>query len=90
MCFDVIIWSSSYVAAHIHTYIHTLSGAVVSMPGMMDTVLSLGINDEVAASLAEKVSQGSKPHSSKAPVPTLTALSHSFSNPTVRQRSLGL
>lgn len=29
------------------------SGARVSMPGMMDTVLNLGINDEVAASLAE-------------------------------------
>lgn len=25
------------------------------MPGMMDTVLSLGINEEVAAALAEKV-----------------------------------
>jgi pyruvate,orthophosphate dikinase len=30
------------------------SGAPVSMPGMMDTVLNLGINDEVAATLAEK------------------------------------
>lgn len=29
------------------------SGARVSMPGMMDTVLNLGINDAVAASLAE-------------------------------------
>lgn len=29
------------------------SGARVSMPGMMDTVLNLGINDEVAAALAE-------------------------------------
>ncbi len=30
------------------------SGAPVSMPGMMDTVLNLGINDAVAATLAEK------------------------------------
>lgn len=29
------------------------SGAAVSMPGMMDTVLDLGINDEVEAALAE-------------------------------------
>ncbi|MBI9017931.1 MAG: pyruvate, phosphate dikinase [Phycisphaerae bacterium] len=30
------------------------SGAAVSMPGMMDTVLNLGINDEVAEGLIEK------------------------------------
>ena len=30
------------------------SGAPVSMPGMMDTVLNLGINDAVVATLAEK------------------------------------
>ena len=30
------------------------SGARASMPGMMDTVLNLGINDEVAESLAQK------------------------------------
>lgn len=30
------------------------SGARVSMPGMMDTVLNLGMNDEAVASLAEK------------------------------------
>src|SRR5499427_1228966 len=29
------------------------SGARVSMPGMMDTVLNLGLNDETAAGLAE-------------------------------------
>ena len=29
------------------------SGAAVSMPGMMDTVLSLGLNDEIAATLVE-------------------------------------
>ncbi|MCK4882036.1 MAG: pyruvate, phosphate dikinase, partial [Candidatus Omnitrophica bacterium] len=30
------------------------SGAAVSMPGMMDTVLNLGINDDVVAGLAKK------------------------------------
>jgi pyruvate,orthophosphate dikinase len=30
------------------------SGARVSMPGMMDTILNLGINDEVAAGIAKK------------------------------------
>ena len=30
------------------------SGAPASMPGMMDTVLNLGMNDEVAAGMAEK------------------------------------
>ncbi|KAL5785363.1 hypothetical protein ACOSQ2_007755 [Xanthoceras sorbifolium] len=30
------------------------SGAAISMPGMMDTILNLGLNDEVAAGLAEK------------------------------------
>ena len=30
------------------------SGAPISMPGMMDTVLNLGINDEVAETLAKK------------------------------------
>ncbi|MBU1996282.1 MAG: pyruvate, phosphate dikinase, partial [Candidatus Omnitrophica bacterium] len=30
------------------------SGAAVSMPGMMDTVLNLGINDDAAAALAKK------------------------------------
>jgi pyruvate,orthophosphate dikinase len=29
------------------------SGAAVSMPGMMDTILNLGLNDEMAAALAE-------------------------------------
>jgi pyruvate,orthophosphate dikinase len=29
------------------------SGAAASMPGMMDTVLSLGLNDEIAAALVE-------------------------------------
>ena len=30
------------------------SGARVSMPGMMDTVLNLGLNDEVVVGLAKK------------------------------------
>ena len=30
------------------------SGAAMSMPGMMDTVLNLGMNDEVAEALARK------------------------------------
>ncbi len=30
------------------------SGAVVSMPGMMDTVLNIGLNDEIVESLAKK------------------------------------
>ncbi|XP_058001008.1 pyruvate, phosphate dikinase, chloroplastic isoform X2 [Hevea brasiliensis] len=30
------------------------SGAAISMPGMMDTVLNLGLNDEVAAALSSK------------------------------------
>jgi hypothetical protein len=30
------------------------SGAAISMPGMMDTVLNLGLTDEVAAAMAEK------------------------------------
>src|SRR5699024_5695691 len=31
------------------------SGARASMPGMMDTVLNLGLNDEIAASFASKI-----------------------------------
>ena len=34
------------------------SGARVSMPGMMDTVLNLGLNDEVVKSFSEKASNG--------------------------------
>ncbi|MCP4048945.1 MAG: pyruvate, phosphate dikinase, partial [Gammaproteobacteria bacterium] len=33
------------------------SGAKFSMPGMMDTILNIGMNDEIAASLAEQTSQ---------------------------------
>ena len=31
------------------------SGAAISMPGMMDTVLNLGLNDDVVLTLADKV-----------------------------------
>jgi len=34
------------------------SGARVSMPGMMDTILNLGLNDETVAALAKKTSNG--------------------------------
>jgi len=34
------------------------SGAAISMPGMMDTVLNLGLTDEVADAMAEKVRLG--------------------------------
>ncbi|MBD9215766.1 MAG: peptide-methionine (S)-S-oxide reductase, partial [Solobacterium sp.] len=34
------------------------SGARVSMPGMMDTVLNLGLNDEVVKAFSEKTSNG--------------------------------
>jgi len=33
------------------------SGAVVSMPGMMDTILNLGLNDETRVQLESKVEQ---------------------------------
>ena len=33
------------------------SGAAISMPGMMDTVLNLGLTDEVADAMAEKVKE---------------------------------
>merc|ERR1719473_1729621 len=34
------------------------SGAAISMPGMMDTVLNLGLNDKVVARWAEKSGNG--------------------------------
>src|SRR5699024_7009824 len=33
------------------------SGARASMPGMMDTILNLGLNDEVAISLSQKTNE---------------------------------
>ncbi len=38
------------------------SGAPVSMPGMMDTVLNVGATDESIAGLAEQNNDGSSPH----------------------------
>ena len=38
------------------------SGAAVSMPGMMDTVLNLGMNDDVAAGLAKDPSKARWSH----------------------------
>ncbi len=35
-------------------FVSVRSGAPVSMPGMMDTVLNLGINDEIAAALSKR------------------------------------
>ena len=34
------------------------SGARVSMPGMMDTILNLGLNDKTVIALAKKTSNG--------------------------------
>uniref|UniRef100_A0A0E0HE99 Pyruvate, phosphate dikinase n=2 Tax=Oryza nivara TaxID=4536 RepID=A0A0E0HE99_ORYNI len=52
-------WVEEYMAARLGDPARPLllsvrSGAAVSMPGMMDTVLNLGLNDEVAAGLAAK------------------------------------
>lgn len=40
------MWKSSLVSVR--------SGARASMPGMMDTILNLGLNDEVVEGLARK------------------------------------
>ena len=45
------------------------SGARASMPGMMDTILNLGLNDEVAAGLVEKSMQDTT-RLSRVPTPT--------------------
>ena len=34
------------------------SGARISMPGMMDTILNLGLNDQTVKALAKKTSNG--------------------------------
>ena len=52
-------WVEEYMGARLGDPARPLllsvrSGAAVSMPGMMDTVLNLGLNDEVAAGLAAK------------------------------------
>ncbi|MFQ5522273.1 MAG: pyruvate, phosphate dikinase [Acidimicrobiia bacterium] len=43
----------SFGAGPIPILLSVRSGAKISMPGMMDTVLNLGLNDEVAKALAE-------------------------------------
>ena len=48
------IMGASYGDAKNPLLISVRSGARVSMPGMMDTVLNLGLNDEVVKGLAEK------------------------------------
>ncbi|KAJ1262829.1 hypothetical protein BS78_09G139800 [Paspalum vaginatum] len=54
-----LVWVEEYMGARLGDpqrplLLSVRSGAAVSMPGMMDTVLNLGLNDEVAAGLAAK------------------------------------
>ncbi|GJM88546.1 hypothetical protein PR202_ga04620 [Eleusine coracana subsp. coracana] len=56
---DGLQWVEEYMGARLGDpekplLLSVRSGAAVSMPGMMDTVLNLGLNDEVAAGLAAK------------------------------------
>lgn len=56
---DGLRWVEEYMGARLGDpdrplLLSVRSGAAVSMPGMMDTVLNLGLNDEVAAGLATK------------------------------------
>ncbi|TVU19324.1 hypothetical protein EJB05_35468 [Eragrostis curvula] len=56
---DGLQWVEEYMGAKLGDpekplLLSVRSGAAVSMPGMMDTVLNLGLNDEVAAGLAAK------------------------------------
>nr|ACR78534.1 truncated cytosolic orthophosphate dikinase [Zea mays subsp. mays] len=56
---DGLQWVEEYMGATLGDpqrplLLSVRSGAAVSMPGMMDTVLNLGLNDEVAAGLAAK------------------------------------
>nr|AAY85370.2 pyruvate orthophosphate dikinase [Echinochloa crus-galli] len=56
---DGLAWVEEYMGAGLGDpqrplLLSVRSGAAVSMPGMMDTVLNLGLNDEVAAGLAAK------------------------------------
>jgi pyruvate, orthophosphate dikinase len=56
---DGLQWVEEYMGARLGDpekplLLSVRSGAAVSMPGMMDTVLNLGLNDEVAAGLAVK------------------------------------
>ncbi|CAN6328299.1 unnamed protein product [Urochloa humidicola] len=56
---DGLEWVEEYMGASLGDpqrplLLSVRSGAAVSMPGMMDTVLNLGLNDEVVAGLAAK------------------------------------
>ncbi|XP_062230346.1 pyruvate, phosphate dikinase 2-like [Phragmites australis] len=55
---DGLQWAEEYMSARLgdpqRPLLSVRSGAAVSMPGMMDTVLNLGLNDEVAVGLAAK------------------------------------
>ncbi|AQK93859.1 pyruvate orthophosphate dikinase2 [Zea mays] len=56
---DGLRWVEEYMGAALGDprrplLLSVRSGAAVSMPGMMDTVLNLGLNDQVAAGLAAK------------------------------------
>ena len=42
----------------IHYLVSVRSGARISMPGMMDTILNLGLNDKTVESLKKKTSNG--------------------------------
>ena len=44
------------------------SGARASMPGMMDTILNLGLNDEVVEGLAKKIEQSPGSHGTRTAV----------------------
>src|SRR3546814_11147524 len=45
-------WSSDVCSSDLPLLVSVRSGARVSMPGMMDTVLNLGLNDETVQGLA--------------------------------------
>ena len=44
------------------------SGARASMPGMMDTILNLGLNDEAVEGLAKKTGQSRASHGTRTAV----------------------
>lgn len=55
LCFDLdLISVMVYLTCLEHKFTYFLHLYQISMPGMMDTVLNLGLNDEVVAGLAAK------------------------------------
>src|SRR5690625_2347397 len=46
-------WSSDVCSSDLPLLVSVRSGAVYSMPGMMDTVLNLGLNDETVKGIAK-------------------------------------